>query len=776
MGKYTNKDVKWIAQAMRRCRDDDSVQPYSLLIGAGCSFTAGIPLAGKLVEEIKKECKPQLERQFGPDLSDDYGDCMSALTTNERKTILEPYLSKAGVNWGHIAIAAMMEAGYVGRVLTFNFDSVLARACGLLGLYPATYDYARSISNRTDHIATPAILHLHGQGHSLTMLNSRRDTEQHAQNLRPLLSNTLSHTPLLVAGYSGKSDAVFKVLAELYDRAERLHWVGFDKECDSHIAALISDHPETCEYLGGADSDEFFMALARALECWPPKLFNNPYEHLLDELEPVTDYPDSDTDILTTLKAQLKEQADAREQAEDSAADLLLDGDWDGVIALIGDNPSDPENRQLLSIAIASKADAIADELTVKFDPTLLAEMNALYGRAVKLRPDYHIAFNNWGNSLSDLAEQTQDEALFRESFDKYAKAIEIKPNMHEAFNNWGIALKTLAEQTQDEALFRESFDKYAKAVEIKPDLHEAFNNWGLALHTLAEQTQDETLFRESFDKYAKAVEIKPDKHEAFNNWGIALKTLAEQTQDETLYRDSFDKYAKAIEIKPDMHEAFNNWGIALKTLAVQTQDETLFRESFDKYAKAVEIKPDLHEAFNNWGLALHTLAEQTQDETLFRDSFDKYAKAIEIKPDKHEAFNNWGLALQSLAAQTQDEALFRDSFDKYAKAVEIKPDMHEAFYNWGNALAKAFQLTSNNEYLSKAVGVLEKARALNPDKLYNLACLYALKDRRDDAIAALLHCEETDNLPNRTHLEADVDLDNLRADDRFIALSERQT
>ena len=38
----------------------------------------------------------------------------------------------AGINWGHIALAQMMRAGYVDRVLTVNFDTILHRACTLL--------------------------------------------------------------------------------------------------------------------------------------------------------------------------------------------------------------------------------------------------------------------------------------------------------------------------------------------------------------------------------------------------------------------------------------------------------------------------------------------------------------------------------------------------------------------------------------------------------------------------------------------------------------------
>lgn len=654
MKKYTNTDVKRIANAMRRQRDDKPDRPYSLLTGAGCSKSAGIPLAGELVAEIKDKYKQEIEHRLGKDCDDDYGKCMSVLSSNEVKDIIQPYLDKAGVNWGHLAIAALMKAGFVGRVLTFNFDSILAKSCGLLGLYPATYDFVSSVSTRTDHIAQTAILHLHGQGHSLSILNSDQETQDHAENLRPLLTETFSRAPLIVAGYSGQADAVFDVIRDIYSGAERLHWVGYEEACDAHVDGLLQIRPYASEFIGGADSDIFFMDLAKELDCWPPMLFENPYAHLLEELSPITDYPDSDTDILTSLKAELKEQADAHDLAAASAAELLLDGDFNSVIDLIGDNPSDSESRTILAIASVAKAIRMADQLATGFDPSQFNEMQRLYEKATNLRPD------NYYN---------------------------------------------------------------------------------------------------------------------FYNWGIALQALAEQTQDEALFRDSFEKYAKAIEIKPDDHNAFYNWGTALVHLARQTQDETLFRQSFEKFAKAIEIKPDDHGAYYNWGCGLDILARQTQDEALFRQCFEKFAKAIEIKPDNLKAFNNWGTVLVDFAKQTQDENLFRQSFEKFAKAIEIKPDYYEAFDNWGSALMSAFMLTKNEDYLWEAADILEQARTFKPDKLYNVACLRAVQGRPDDAMKALLHCEQAGTLPKGglAHLQSDTDLDPLREREDFKALLERQ-
>ncbi|HEY8160153.1 MAG TPA: SIR2 family protein [Methylobacter sp.] len=237
-----------------------------------------------------------------------------------------------------------------------------------------------------------------------------------------------------------------------------------------------------------------------------------------------------------------------------------------------------------------------------------------------------------------------------------------------------------------------------------------------------------------------------------YYNWGTSLGHLAKTqsgSKAEILYQQAFDKYHKAIEIKPDYHEAFSNWGAHLGDWAGATsgnEGDSLYMEAFNKYDKAIAINPDDHESFNNWGADLGELAKTKsadETETLYQQAVDKFHKAIEIKPDKYDAFNNWGTTLMRLAktkSGDQAEALYQQAFDKFHKAVEIKPDKYETFDNWGNALMSlaTTKLGDAAEVLFKqAFEKLEKAIDLGAG-CYNLACLYALKQDKKNALLYL--------------------------------------
>ena len=274
-------------------------------------------------------------------------------------------------------------------------------------------------------------------------------------------------------------------------------------------------------------------------------------------------------------------------------------------------------------------------------------EASEEYEVATVLNPRNYEAYNNWGATLSDLAETksgSEAEKLYDEAIEKYQKAIEYKPDYYQAYNNWGNALMKLARTksgSEAEKLYDEAIEKYQKAIEYKPDDYQAYNNWGATLSDLAETksgSEAEKLYNEAIEKYQEAIKYKPDKHDAYYNWGVALVNLAETksgSETEELYKDAFDKYQKAIEYKPDFYEAYNNWGVALVNLAETksgSEAEKLYNEAIEKYQEAIMYRLDLYQAYNNWGNALMKLARTksgSEAKELYDEVIDKYQQAI---------------------------------------------------------------------------------------------------------------------------------------------------
>ena len=172
-------------------------------------------------------------------------------------------------------------------------------------------------------------------------------------------------------------------------------------------------------------------------------------------------------------------------------------------------------------------------------------------------------------------------------------------------------------------------------------------------------------------------------------------------------YLDASKEYEIATELKSGIYKAYNNWGVALHDLAKTksgSESEELYEDACLKYDQAIQFKPDFHEAYNNWGLALHDLAERksgSESEELYEDACLKYDQAIQFKPDFHDAYNNWGVALCQLAkikSDSKSEELYNEAIKKYQQAIE----------NGGHS--------------------------------YNLACIYAIRNKKEEALKYLEH------------------------------------
>ena len=260
--------------------------------------------------------------------------------------------------------------------------------------------------------------------------------------------------------------------------------------------------------------------------------------------------------------------------------------------------------------------------------------------------------------------------------------------------------------------------------------------------------------YPEASEEYGVATVLNPRNSYAFCNWGSALSDLAKTKsgiEAEKVYKESFKKYQKAIEYKPDYYKAYNNWGNALSDLAKtksESEAEKVYKESFKKYQKAIECKPDYHEAYNNWGNALMKLAETKsgiEAEKLYDEAIEKYQKAIEYKPDYYEAYYNWGATLSDLAetkSGIEAEKVYKESFKKYQKAIEYKPDFYAAYNNWGTALIYLAQIKSDSEaeeLCDEAIEKYQQAIQYGGDpSTYILACLYALRNRKEEALKYL--------------------------------------
>ncbi|MCR4377936.1 MAG: hypothetical protein NUV50_07575 [Rhodospirillales bacterium] len=516
----------------------------ALLIGAGCSKEAGIPLASEFVQEIKKAFPDDYEQAED---KASYAHCMGALRPDDRHKLISEYIDGAKINRAHIAIAQLMKRNFVDRVLTTNFDPLVVRAGALTHLFPAVYDVAASQTFSPGMVRDRAVFYLHGQRDGFVQYHLPDQFKKLENVLGPLFSDTNAGRTWVVAGYSGENDPVFKKLAELHDFGCRLYWVTRDKDGPAqHVKDALGGRGKAAYWIHASDADTFFYKLSAELGCMPPEFFATPFTHLKSVFSTVADVKMSgSTTDLPWLDEAMEKINEAIEKFE--APDAKEGG-------AVGDELG-------LGETVYDIKDAMTDVMAGRYD-VVISNLEGRDDKAAFAIP-LSWAYIGLGDALSDQAKQktgAEADELFEQAYSKYTAAMNIKPNAHNALNNWGNVLNEQAQQkagAEADKLFEQAIAKYEATLEIKPDTHEALYNWGGALSAQAKQktgVQADELFEQAYSKYAAALNIKPDTHEALNNWGGTLLAQAQQktgVERQGLFAEAETKCLQAEATRP---------------------------------------------------------------------------------------------------------------------------------------------------------------------------------------------------------------------------------
>lgn len=734
--------IEYLAYLLDEAKKNEGREKAIVFLGAGVSVSAGIPLTATIVEDIKdKFSNNPIIKECIKTNNDNYYSLMGALTADERRDLFHFYVTRDEVklNLANIYLAQLLKLGYIDYIVTVNFDDLILKACTLFNFLPPVYDISNIKTITTTDIRKKSVIYLHGQYFGQWLLNNPDELAKVEDEVLRLFNSIKTRRTWIVVGYSG-NDGIFNKIKSLGSFSNELFWVKNKfSEADKDVLEFIETPNINANKIEGYYADSFFLKLHAELSKLDkglnaPEIISKPFTFVKSVLQSINEIKEDD-ELNDNVKKMVincnkrinkaisqYEEEGTEENLKQKIVDAILKGDFNEEVALSFENEIKKNNyknvTEQLSWYYNDWGNALSDLAKQENDEILFRKSFEKYKIASELAPKETDVLYNWGNALLDLARQNNDSSLFMESFEKYKRASQLSPQDVDVFNNWGSALSDLAKYQKDEALFRESFEKYKIASNLDPQNPNVFYNWGTVLLGLALQNNDESLFKESFEKYKRVSELNPKNINTFINWGTGLLNLAKLNNDELLFRESFDIYKRGSKLAPKNATIFNNWGISLSYLAVQKSDEEIFRKSFEKYRIASELDSNCEDVFLNWGTALARLAKQKGDEILFRESFDKYKIASEQDPKKASIFYNWGIALSDLAVQKSDETLFRESFEKYKMASELNQQYTNVFNNWATALADLAKQKGDKFLFDESLTKYDQALKLDPKNL----------------------------------------------------------
>jgi tetratricopeptide (TPR) repeat protein len=692
----SSADLTKLLDAFRYARKDPDASDDTwgggiVLIGAGCSASAGIPLTLGVVDialrrmalRLRLRSKTDLEQldgqtvydllhnegllvniksEYGPKL---YGEVFGNIfrdATSERTIIREAInKGKDKINWAHLRLGQLVKDGYIHTVLTTNFDQLALKGIVMNGIFPAVADGLEALNRVDPRPSTPQLVHIHGSLHNYRRINSDEQIRGVGGNrdLQTSISSLLQAAHfLLIVGYRGEEEGLMQPLEAALKsfRETPIFWAFHGREPSEAALKLKEDHKAIL--LLEQDADRLFDSLAKGLKLELPIWMEKPIDTLIQDFTKVAQ-PANINEIKTVFErhslnlSKLKECEAARENESPQAmteadfAAALLKGDLKTAREQLKENLLVAEKWAML-------ATAAADAIVEREEQTALAFLREA-----------------WENLASDpLAHLTipkmmriAEALLSNEEFDAAESALfTVRPQINAAEQKFrwanlshelGDRLYAKGYTAKARNVLLNAIKAYREVLESQPedrvtlDWAATQNNLGIALSDLGEREVGTALLEEAVTAYREALkEYTRDRAPlnwamTQNNLGTALAPLGEREAGTARLEEAVTAFREALKertrdrVPLDWAMTQNNLGAAMSTLGAREAGTARLEEAITAYSEALKERTrdrlPLKWAMtqNNFGNALSDLGEREPGTARLEDAVAAYREAL---------------------------------------------------------------------------------------------------------------------------------------------------
>ena len=262
---------------------------------------------------------------------------------------------------------------------------------------------------------------------------------------------------------------------------------------------------------------------------------------------------------------------------------------------------------------------------------------------------------------------------------------------------------------------------------------------------------------RKGFDfarqMFARAIVIDPQYARAYA--GVAdccsfLYMYWDSSEDNLNEAEAASR--KALELDPELAEAHAAGGLAFA-----------LKKNFDKaqqeFEAAIRLDPKLYEAYYFYARTSFQRGDLIKAAEL-------YEQASKLNPDDYQAVSLLVPVYHGLGRPVEATATEQRALKLIEKYIDSHPDDPRSLYLGAGILARMGHHDRSFDWASRALAIDSEETSI----LYNVACVYALLGRTEEALACLGKAM-THGTFFKNWAAKDSDLDSLRTDSRFQAL-----
>ncbi len=257
-------------------------------------------------------------------------------------------------------------------------------------------------------------------------------------------------------------------------------------------------------------------------------------------------------------------------------------------------------------------------------------------------------------------------------------------------------------------------------------------------------------------EMFEKAIEVDPGFARAYAGLADVECIIAQWIDPSGDHIEAADRASlKALELAPHLAESHSSRGFAL---TLKGDYDAAARE----FEAALAIEPGNYDALYLYGRSRFAEGKEAEAAHL-------WARAHEAQPDEFQSLSLRVMALVGMGREEEARQTSERALAVIERRLALNPDDLRALTMGAGNLIKL-------DRIEEGLRKMERALQLAPDDsgvLYMAACNYALAGKKEEALAALQRRIEKGGRNFKDWVVNDSDFDNIRDDPRFLALLE---
>jgi serine/threonine protein kinase/Flp pilus assembly protein TadD len=262
--------------------------------------------------------------------------------------------------------------------------------------------------------------------------------------------------------------------------------------------------------------------------------------------------------------------------------------------------------------------------------------------------------------------------------------------------------------------------------------------------------------FQKAREMFARAIEIDPGYARAYAGLADCHSLLCAYWETSPEHVKQADAASsKALDLAPELAEAHIARGLAVSL-------SKRFDEARAEFETAIRLNPNLFEAYYFYGRAC-------QAQGRLEEAAQLYQRANALRPEDYQSHGHVAAIYKGLKRDAEADAADRKALEAAEKHLKTHPQDARALYLGAISWCRVGEPSKGLEWADRAL----QMDPHEPVTLYNVACLYALQGKLEEAIDCLESAVKC-GFGHKEWIVNDSDLNSLHSHPRYQALLEK--